>query len=188
VYHFVDLERGVRRNGKLIASDLQRSINTIRTIAQHEGLTQACLARIEKAERVVPKMQATIEFVSKYVRQQVNRLNLPQPASYAMHAHLIPSYYLERVAATKLIHEDQALRELAERIRTPLFEPGGALSELHPLEQGSLKQRAAKLAEVFQRSSSNVEGRNGYLSLRHHQLRGLDRPRKRACLTVVMAM
>ena len=36
-----------------------------------------------------------------------------------------------------------------------------------------------------QRSSSNVEGRNGYLSLRNHQLRGLDHPRKRTCLTAV---
>jgi hypothetical protein len=39
--------------------------------------------------------------------------------------------------------------------------------------------QAKELAEVFQRSRSNVEGRNGYLSLRNHQLRGLDRPRKR---------
>jgi len=38
-----------------------------------------------------------------------------------------------------------------------------------------------RLAAVFQRSSSNVEGRNGYLSLRNHQLRGLDLPRKREC-------
>jgi hypothetical protein len=30
-----------------------------------------------------------------------------------------------------------------------------------------------------------VEGRNGYLSLRNHQLRGLDRPRKRECLTAI---
>ena len=102
-----------------------------------------------------------------------------------MHAHLIPSSYLDRVAATKLTHEGQALRERAERIRTALFAPGGALSALHPVEQGSLRQKAAKLAEVFQRSSSNVEGRNGYLSLRNHQLRGLDRPRQRACLTAV---
>jgi hypothetical protein len=74
---------------------------------------------------------------------------------------------------------------LAERIRTPLFEPAGALSELNPLGQGWLKQRAALLAGVFQRSSSNVEGRNAYLSLRNHQLRGLGHPRKRACLTAV---
>ena len=100
-YHFVDVERGVRRNGKLIASDIQRQIDTVRTIAQQEGLSEACLARMAKAERVVPKMQATIEFVSGYVRQQVRQLDLAPPASYAMHAHLIPSYYLERVAATR---------------------------------------------------------------------------------------
>src|SRR2546426_11676535 len=57
-YHFVDVERGVRRNGQLIAADIQAQIDTIRSVAQHEGLSQACLERIEKAERVVPKMQA----------------------------------------------------------------------------------------------------------------------------------
>jgi len=51
--------------------------------------------------------------------------------------------------------------------------------------QNQLKHKAKTLAEVFQRSSSTVEGRNGYLSLRNHQLRGLDHPRKRACLTAV---
>ena len=184
-YHIVDLERGVRRNGKLIASDMQGQIDTIRTIAHQEGLSKPCLDRIEKAERVVPKMQATIEFVSTYVRQQVKQLGLTQPESYSMHAHLIPAFYLERVAATKTISEGQPLRALADRIRTPLFESGGALSALSPLAQDRLKQTASKLAEVFQRSSSNVEGRNGYLSFRNHELRGLDNHRKRECLTAV---
>jgi uncharacterized protein DUF6399 len=66
-----------------------------------------------------------------------------------------------------------------------LFEPGGALSALSPETQRDLRQQANELAEVFQRSSSNVEGRNGYLSLRNHQLRGLDQPRKRTCLTTI---
>jgi hypothetical protein len=73
-YHFVDLERGVRRNGTLIAGDIQQHIDTIRTIAQHEGLNESGLERIAKAARVVPKMQATIAFVSGYVRQQVRHL------------------------------------------------------------------------------------------------------------------
>jgi len=184
-YHFVDLERGVRRNGKLIAGDIQHHIDTIRTIAQHEHLSETCLGRLEKAERVLPKMQATIEFVSRYVRQQVDQLGVTQPESYALHAHLIPSYYLERVASTRTVTQGASLRELAERMRTPLFEPGGALSALPPAAQERLQQEASKLAEVFQRSSSNVEGRNGYLSLRNHQLRGLDHPRKRACLTAM---
>jgi len=184
-YHFVDLERGVRRNGKLIAGDIQAQIDTVRTVAQQEGLSQTCLDRIEKAERVVPKMQATIEFVSGYVRQQVRQLDLAPPESYAMHAHLIPSYYLERVASTRTVTQGEALRELATRLRTSLFESGGVFAALSPMEQSQLKQQAQTLAEVFQRSSSNVEGRNGYLSLRNHQLRGLEHPRKRECLTAV---
>jgi Family of unknown function (DUF6399) len=184
-YHFVDLERGVRRNAQLIATDLHDQIDTIRRVAQHEGLAQSCLDRIDKAERVVPKMQATIEFVSGYVRQQVSQLDLIPAASFAMHARLIPAFYLERVAQTRTVRAGEPLRELAKRLRTPLFEPGGALAALAPTTQRQLQQQAQRLAAVFQRSSSNVEGRNGYLSLRNHQLRGLERPRKRECLTAI---
>jgi hypothetical protein len=184
-YHFVDLERGVRRNGQLIASDIQEHIDQIRSMAQHEGLSQSCVERIEKAERVVPKMQATIEFVSRYVGQQVAQLDLTPPVSFVMHAKLIPSYYLDRVAETRTLRNGEPLRELAERLRVPLFEPGGALSALSPETQSQLHDEAKRLAVVFQRSSSNVEGRNGYLSLRSHQLRGLDLPRKRECFTAI---
>jgi hypothetical protein len=69
-YHVVDLERGVRRNGPLITSDIQAHIEQVRAMAQHAGLSQSCLERIEKAERVVPKMQATLEFVSRYVHNK----------------------------------------------------------------------------------------------------------------------
>jgi hypothetical protein len=184
-YHFVDLERGVRRNGQLIASDIRAQIETIRSVAQQEHLSQSSLDRIDKAERVVPKMQATIEFVSGYVGQQINQLELAPPVSFAIHAKLIPSYYLDRVAQTRTLSEGEPLRQLAERLRAPLFEPGGALSQLSPETQREFQKQAGKLAEIFQRSSSNVEGRNGYLSLRNHQLRGLDLPRKRACLTTI---
>ena len=47
-----------------------------------------------------------------------------------MHAHLIPSYYLERVAATRTVTQGEPLRERTERLCTPLFEPGGTLEEL----------------------------------------------------------
>src|SRR5262249_28477336 len=117
-YHFVDLERGVRRNGRLIASDIQEHIEQIRTVAQHEGLSQTCLDRIEKAERVIPKMQATIEFVSRYVTQQVKQLDVTPPVSFAMHAKLIPSYYLDRVAETRTVEGGEPLRDIAERLRT----------------------------------------------------------------------
>ena len=184
-YHFVDLKRGVRRNGRLIASDIQEHIEQIRTVAQQAGLSQGCVARIEKAERVVPKMPATIAFVSRYVTQQVKQLDVTPPVSFAMHAKLIPSYYLDRVAETRTVEGGEPLREIAERLRTPLFEPGSVFSALSLGAHNQLCDQAKRLATVFQRSSSNVEGRNGYLSLRSHQLRGLDLPRKRECFTTM---
>jgi hypothetical protein len=183
--HFVDLERGVRRNGQLIAADIQEHIAQIRTIAQQEGLSQSCLERIDKAEREVPKMQATIACVSGYVGQQVAQLDVTPPVSFAMYAKLIPSYYLDRVAQTRSVSDGEPLRELAERLRAPWFEAGGVLCVLSPETQGQLHDEAKRLATVFQRSSSHVEGRNGSLSLRSHQLRGLDLPRQRECFTTM---
>ncbi len=183
--HGVDRERGGRRNGPRIAADIQAHLEQVRAIAQHEGLSQRCLERLEQAERVVPTMQATIAFVSGYVRPQVDQLDLTPPASFARHAKLIPASSLERVAQTRSVSDGEALRELAERLRTPLCAPGGALSQMSPEVQDQLQQRAKTLAEVFQRSSANGEGRNGYLSLRNHQRRGLDLPRKRECLTAI---
>jgi hypothetical protein len=111
--HCVDLERGVRRNGQLIAAAIQEHIEQIRTVAQQEGLSQRCLERIEKAERVVPNMPATIAFVSGYVGQQVAQLDVTPPVSFAMHAKLIPSYYLDRVAQTRSVSDGESLRALA---------------------------------------------------------------------------
>jgi hypothetical protein len=126
-----------------------------------------------------------IEFVSGNVRPQVQQLHLAPPASYAMHAQLIPACYLERVASTRTVTAGESLRALAKRLRTPLFAPDGAFGALSPAEQDQLKNKAKTLAEVSERSRSSVEGRNGYLSLRNHQLRGLDHPRKRTCLTTL---
>ena len=118
----------MRRNGQRIVSDIYGHIDQIRTVAQQEGLSQSCVERIKKAERVVPKMQATIAFVSGYVHKQVRQLDLTPDVSFAMHAKLIPSLYLDRVAQTRTVSDGEPLRELAERLRTPLFQPGGVLS------------------------------------------------------------
>jgi Family of unknown function (DUF6399) len=183
--HGVDLERGGRRNGPRIASDIHEHIAQMRTVAQHEGRSQSCVERIEKAERVVPKMQATIACVSRSVRQQVKQLAVPPPVSCAMHAKLLPSYYLDRVAETRPGSDGEPLRALAERLRAPLLEPGGVLSVLRPETPHHLHDEAKRLATVFQRSSAKVEGRHGSLSLRSQQLRGLDLPRKRECFTAM---
>jgi hypothetical protein len=184
-YHVGDLARGGRRNGTRSAEDIPRHLDTIRTVAAQALLSATCLDRLEKAERVGPKMPATIACVSGEVRQQVRQLDVAPPVSYARHAPLMPSWSLERVASTRTVPAGEPRRALAERLRPPLCAPGGTLRALPPAAPDRLKQEAAQLAAVLQRSSATVEGRHGDLSLSNHQLRGLDHPRKRAWLTAV---
>jgi hypothetical protein len=130
-------------------------------------------------------MRATIECVSGDGGPQGDQLDLTPPGSFALHAKRLPSLYLERVAQTRTVRESEPLRELAERLRAPLCEPGGAWSALSPAAQDELHGEAKRLAAVFQRSSANVAGRNGSVSLRTHQRRGLTLPRKREGFTAM---
>ena len=59
-----------------------------------------------------------------------------------------------------------------------------AWQDLDDSEQKRLKMIAKECAQVFQRSSSCIEGRNGHLSLRHHALHHLS-DRKLGTLTVI---
>jgi hypothetical protein len=63
-YPCVDVERGVRRHGPRIARESQAQVDPSRTIADQAGLSPSALARSETADRVIPKRQATIAFVS----------------------------------------------------------------------------------------------------------------------------
>ena len=61
------------------------------------------------------------------MHQQVTQLDLAPPRSCAMHAQLIPSYDRDRVAQTRPVSDGEPLRKLAERLRAPLWAPGGVL-------------------------------------------------------------
>jgi len=183
--HVVALERGGRRNGPRMASDIQGHLEQRRTMAPHAGRRQHGMERLEKAERGVPNMPATIACVSGSGGQQVAQLEGTPPVSCVMHAKLMPSSSLDRVAQTRSVSDGEPLRERAERLRASLLAPGGVFSALSAEAQDHLHDEAKRLAAVCQRSSANGEGRNGSVSLRSHQLRGLDLPRKRECCTAM---
>jgi hypothetical protein len=73
-----------------------------------------------------------------------------------MHAPLLPSYALERVASTRTVTQGETLRALAERLRTSLFEAGGALGALSSMQHNQLQAEAATLAEVFQSAPARM--------------------------------
>jgi len=79
---------------------------------------------------------------------------------------LIPGSYLPRVsekAQTAEQHHD--LEKCSQALLTPLLSQSGPFAQLESHDLKLVEAVAQECAEVFQRSSSCVEGRNGYLAL-----------------------
>jgi hypothetical protein len=129
-------------------------------------------------------MGQTIAFVNTHVRQQVEKLGLKPRQARLFLEKLIPAQYLERIAAKRSKKEGSSLRATAANLAASAFAADGPFQNLGDFGKSLVEFEARRLAGVFQRSSSAVEGRNGVLSFRHHGLRGLPL-RKRRCLTAL---
>ena len=185
VYHPYDLETGAPKSAEEVSVALEQHFAEIETVAAEAHLSERCVKRIEKAKRVTVGMVATVAFFLLTVRAKVEALSLAPEVEKAMHHHLIPAIYLHLVAEkTQDVEQRPALQRKSEELLAPLLSRVGPLADLTTEEKVVLETVAQECAQLFQRSSSCVEGRNGYLALYHHSLHRLG-DRKLAALTTV---
>ena len=184
-YHCYRLSDGVAQDAEQIEALVAARFVVIDEVAERAGLSQKCLEKIDKARRVTADMVATIGFVHTEIAIRLAGLDIPSGLRAEVATKLVPGHYLQRVAARAGLAEDRrAITETAEGLLVPLREPGHPLGLLDTSTAEQVDVVAKTCAELFQRSSSCVEGRNGQLALFHHGLHRLTET-KLAALTVV---
>jgi hypothetical protein len=180
-----DLSSGAQRGVENLGQDIGGCMDRLRGIAADLNLGERALKSIDKARQLLPSLLATLTFVLAFILARVEELELPEDVKRTLHRQLIPAFYLQGAAA-KAPRAEQ--RKAIEAVATRLLESSRSTdSPLRSLNAETLKnvERAAhECANLFQRSSSCVEGRNGQLALHHHSLHKI-RPRKLRALTVV---
>jgi hypothetical protein len=182
-YHPFDLKTGQVRSVETVELDLQRQFAKLDPLADTIDLSEGGKARIDKARRLIPKLLATLAFVFSTLKTAVENLALPLPAEQVLYQHLIPGLYLRKAAAKAPTAEKRKAIEAAARaLWAPVRAPKHPLAGLDPNELEPIERVATECADLFQRSSSCVEGRNGQLALWHHHLHTI-RPR-RWCITI----
>jgi hypothetical protein len=185
VYHPYALQTGQAQSTVQMSEALAQHFVDIESVATETQLPERCVKKIRKAKRVVVKMLATTTFFWMTVRAKVTALALSPEVEQAVHTHLIPGIYLDLVSAKVSEPQERAtLQQQAQALLTPLRQAAGPLAGLVPAARRNLETVALECAQVFQRSSSCVEGRNGQLALQHHSLHRLSQ-RKLAALTTV---
>lgn len=184
-YHPYHLDTARAQSRADVERHLEQAFDQLERLAETASLSQRCAERIAKARRVLNDMLATVSFFIVTVTAWIEALELAPEVEKAVLNQLIPALYLRRVAEkTDTVDERQRLQQHATDLLSAFNASGGPLSGLAPEELVLIEQAASESAELFQRSSSCVEGRNGQLALHHHHLHRL-RPRKLAALTTV---
>ena len=185
LYHPYDLQTGRAQPVERVAQRIGDAWARVHQLAETADLPSRARERIEKAKRVTTQLLATIAFFFATLHAKVEALNLPPALETALCEQLIPAIYLDRVA-DRCTHAEQrrSLRAASAQLLEPLRQPEQAFQALATDERQRLEQVAAECADLFQRSSSCVEGRNGQLSLHHHGHHRLS-DRKLAALTAV---
>jgi hypothetical protein len=184
-YHPYDVATGAPRDAASVAESLATQFDSLETVATEASLSERALKNIRKARRVVTKMVATITFFVLTVQAKVQTLTLTTEQEQALYQGLIPAIYLNLVAdKADTADERHTLQERSRQLLEPLLDSDSPLAAMDRDEKHLLESVATECAQLFQRSSSCTEGRNGQLALRHHSLHRIS-PRKLSALTVV---
>ncbi len=184
-YHPYSLSTGAAQSAEDVEKTLTETFAKIRGVAVAAELPGKAHGQIAKAERLIPSMVDTIRFVHEQTIERVDSLNLEKKLRAEVMDSLLPAMYLGR-AANRAPNAEQRheLEARAAQLRAALCQTDTAFSSLTKDRRAVIETEALACADLFQRSSSCVEGRNGRLSLFHHGLHALS-TRKLAALTVV---
>jgi Family of unknown function (DUF6399) len=184
-YHPIDLVTGQALTAEEVGRRLQGHFDTLDQVAAEAGLSAHARDKLAKARRVLSAMRATLAFFWTMVAARLAAWGYDATVQQWLRQELIPAYYLRRVAEKAgTAQERQRLRALATEVLARARSPDGPWGTFSLEFQAELESRARQCADLFQRSSSCVEGRNGQLSLRHHALHHLT-ARKLQALTVL---
>jgi hypothetical protein len=181
-YHPFDLQTGAPRSPAQVEAALNGHVQRLREMADAQGLGASSRAGIEKGARQTGSMVDTIRFFWSEVDQRVAGAALSETHERLLREVLLPAAYLHQVGSRSSKAETR--RSLRAQAGALLAGAKEALGQLHAEAGQRLEALAWECADIFQRSSSCVEGRNGQLALNEHVRRGLS-PRRLKALTVL---
>ena len=182
-YHPYDLLNGLRQTPEKVASLLTKNMLECKSVISHLG--EKSHLKLAKAMRLIPAMKDTLIFYFNMASISLDQLKLDTRKRGLIEDELMPAAYLKSVAQ-KTRNKKQAARldALANEKLLDFNRRCGPYAFYSQEELREMREIAAETIQIFQRSSSCVEGRNAQLNLKHHNLHRLT-DSKLSALTVI---
>ena len=182
-YHPYSLQSGLPQSPETVEHLLNSAFDKIETVI--EPLADTFKKKAAKARKQINNMRGTIVFYFTTIAGFLNNKNYNDITRMLIEDFLIPACYLKKVAGkTKDKTKKYEIELLADDLMVDYDRRLGLFAMYSEEELDDMLKTAEECADVFQRSSSPVEGRNGQLSLKYHNLHRLS-DRKLKCLTAI---
>ena len=137
--------------------------------ARHDALT--------KVHKQVPALAALVDFWGQGVHQDLEPFLLSPRWRQWVHECLLPMVYWANQVTRTRCHRRKAHMQAAWQAAQAAFDRHTITQRLAPRVLAEWHAWATDRVKAFQRASSTVEGRNGFLSQMHHNQRGLPKQR-----------
>lgn len=182
-YHPFSLDTGEKQSPETVKAKLEKSYGTLEDIAKEVGSTDKQKQKLEKSKGALSSMIEVLVFFFSFLALMMKSMGLDE-SSGKLFEKLVSMEYLKLcLQRTKKKKQKESIKATLRRLEEELSKDmlWGLITEA---VQKVWRSRALECANVFQRSSSCVEGRNGQLSLKFHAFRRLNKQTLRV-LTVL---
>jgi len=161
-----------RQTSKEVEEQVGGELKAIETLLETNGLPRK-KDTLDKVQKQLAGIAALVDLWWQTVRQDLTQLAMtPRWTQWAEDVLLPLMYWHEQLRRTR--HPGQKAQiALVLQAVAEAFERHPCTRQLKPKVLAGWKAWAAEHAKAFQRASSAVEGRNGYLSQMQHNHRGL---------------
>ncbi len=172
ILHPWRLVDSIRQTSTEVEEQWRAELKAIETWLETNGLPRK-QATLDKVQKQLAGLSALVDLWWQTVRQDLTQLAMtPRWTQWAEDVLLPWMYWQEQLRRTR--HPVQkAQMALVLQAVEEVFERHPCTRQLQPELLAGWKAWAAEHAKAFQRASSAVEGRNGYLSQMQHNHRGL---------------
>ena len=161
-----------RQTSQEVEERLHAELQVIETLLETNGLPmkKGTLAKVRKQ---LAGVSALVDFWWQTVRQDLAQLAMtPRWTQWAEELLLPLMYWQEQLSRTRCPDQKAQIALVLQAVEEA-FERHSCPRQLKPEVLAGWKAWAGEHARAFQRASSAVEGRNGYLSQMQHNHRGL---------------
>src|SRR5581483_11563803 len=186
-YHPVDLVTGALLSPTAVAARLREGFTTLRTRVREAGVaTHTRVAKaLTKAERVLPSLTGWVQTWHRLVEARIVALELSAPETAWVWTVLLPALYFDHIVAQGADAATRAQRrERRDALLLQIDAADSPWQAWHAATRTRVYACVRDCVELFVRTSSYVEGRNGQLALSHHRTHHLA-PALLKALTVV---